>query len=101
MYAGSVEEQRYLSSIRREKESFERLIKERSVRASPAWDLLFSIATERRGSAQVMALTLDVDRRPGDQSDDELLRTISSRIGGGGKSARADPPRVSRYTSIS
>ena len=32
MYANSAEEQRYLSHIRRERESFERLIKERSVR---------------------------------------------------------------------
>jgi len=32
MYQNSAEEQRYLSHIRRERESFEKLIKERSVR---------------------------------------------------------------------
>ena len=31
IYANSAEEQKYLSSIRRERESFERLIRERSV----------------------------------------------------------------------
>jgi DNA excision repair protein ERCC-4 len=31
LYANSAEEQRYLSYIRRERESFERLIKERAV----------------------------------------------------------------------
>ena len=33
IYANSAEEQKYLSSIRRERESFERLIRERSVSA--------------------------------------------------------------------
>lgn len=36
MYADSVEEQRYLSSLRREKESFERLIREKAVSLAPS-----------------------------------------------------------------
>jgi hypothetical protein len=32
MYAGSVEEQAYLTSLRKEKESFEHLIQEKAVR---------------------------------------------------------------------
>jgi hypothetical protein len=37
MYSESVEEQRYLSSIRREKESFEKLIRENSVSEKNTW----------------------------------------------------------------
>lgn len=41
MYANSAEEQRYLSNIRRERESFERLIKERSVsHARQSWQVI-------------------------------------------------------------
>ena len=72
-YKGSVEEQRYLSSVRREKDAFTRLIRE-------------------RGS---MALTLN---DPGGILDpqEQFLRTINTRIAGGGrlKSATAEPPRI-------
>ncbi|PWN88390.1 DNA repair protein [Acaromyces ingoldii] len=73
MYAESVEEQRYLSSLRREKDSFERLIREKSM----------------------MALPLQADGRPAEQSSDErLLRTINSRLAGGQRTATSEPPRV-------
>jgi len=73
MYAESVEEQRYLSNLRREKESFERLIREKAM----------------------MALPLQADGRPAEQSADErLLRTINSRLAGGQRSATSEPPRV-------
>ncbi|UZJ52102.1 hypothetical protein CBS101457_001422 [Exobasidium rhododendri] len=73
MYAESVEEQRYLSNLRREKESFERLIREKAM----------------------MALPLQADGRPAEQSADErLLRTINSRLAGGQRTATSEPPRV-------
>lgn len=73
MYAESVEEQRYLSNLRREKESFERLIREKAM----------------------MALPLQADGRPAEQSADErLLRTINSRLAGGQRTASSEPPRV-------
>ncbi|KDN53411.1 hypothetical protein K437DRAFT_265777 [Tilletiaria anomala UBC 951] len=73
MYAESFEEQRYLSSIRREKESFEKLIREKSS----------------------MVLPLRADGRPAEQSaDDRLLRTINSRIAGGQRTATSERPRI-------
>ncbi|KIV85082.1 hypothetical protein PV11_00817 [Exophiala sideris] len=70
-YGGSVEEQRYLSAVRREKEAFTRLIKE-------------------RGS---MAVTL-TDAGNIDPQE-AFLRTVNTRIAGGGRlAATAAPPTV-------
>lgn len=70
-YGGSVEEQRYLSAVRKEKDAFTKLIRE-------------------RGS---MALTMD-DRRTGTQ-EEQFLRTINTRIAGGGRlAATAVQPRI-------
>ncbi|KAH8717062.1 hypothetical protein GQ44DRAFT_762307 [Phaeosphaeriaceae sp. PMI808] len=70
-YGGSVEEQRYLSAVRREKDAFTRLIKERAN----------------------MALTLNTNANlPPEES---FLRTINTRIAGGGRlTATVEPPRV-------
>ena len=74
-YGGSVEEQRYLSSVRREKDAFTKLIRE-------------------RGS---MAITLN-DPGPqeaGDAATAAFLRTVNTRIAGGGRlSATAATPTV-------
>jgi len=70
-YGDSVEEQRYLSSVRREKDSFTKLIRERAS----------------------MAVMLDTPG--GETSEDAFLRTINTRIAGGGRlAATAEPPRV-------
>jgi len=72
-YAGSVEEQRYLSSVRREKDSFTRLIKEKSN----------------------MSLVLTLDAHSIEDPQEAFLRTINTRIAGGGRlAATAQPPRV-------
>ena len=69
-YGGSVEEQRYLSSVRREKDAFTKLIRE-------------------RGN---MALTLHAATQDPQES---FLRTINTRIAGGGRlTTTAEPPRV-------
>ena len=71
-YGGSVEEQRYLSSVRREKDAFTRLIKE-------------------KGS---MAVTHTLDGVAPD-SQEAFLRTVNTRIAGGGRlAATAEPPRI-------
>ncbi|KZT00071.1 uncharacterized protein LAESUDRAFT_764940 [Laetiporus sulphureus 93-53] len=70
MYRMSCEEGKYLTGLRREKESFERLIKE-------------------RGS---MLMPILEDRRQG--SGESLLKTISSRIAGGRKELSTEPSRV-------
>jgi len=70
-YGGSVEEQRYLSAVRREKDAFTKLIKE-------------------RGS---MAVTL-TDAGNVDPQE-AFLRTVNTRIAGGGRlAATAAPPTV-------
>ncbi|CAG8727296.1 18554_t:CDS:1, partial [Acaulospora morrowiae] len=63
MYQNSVEEQRYLSSIRKEKESFEKLIHEKSI----------------------MAIPLGKTRKIQSDPSDMFLRTVDTRIAGGGK----------------
>jgi DNA excision repair protein ERCC-4 len=72
-YGGSVEEQRYLSSVRREKDSFTRLIKEKSS----------------------MSVVLTLDAHGIEDPQEAFLRTINTRIAGGGRlAATAQPPRV-------
>ncbi|KAL8773519.1 MAG: hypothetical protein Q9209_001623 [Squamulea sp. 1 TL-2023] len=72
-YGGSVEEQRYLSAVRKEKDAFTRLIKE-------------------KGS---MALTLTLDGAAPTDPQEQFLRTVNTRIAGGGRlAATAEPPRV-------
>lgn len=71
-YGESVEEKRYLSAVRREKDAFSKLIRE-------------------RGN---MALTLGHDASTLDPQE-SFLRTVNTRIAGGGKlAATAEPPRV-------
>jgi DNA excision repair protein ERCC-4 len=72
-YGGSVEEQRYLSSVRREKDAFTKLIKEKSS----------------------MSVVMTVDAHGIEDPQEAFLRTINTRIAGGGRlAATAQPPRV-------
>ncbi|KAL7271536.1 DNA repair protein RAD16 [Rhizina undulata] len=72
-YGDSAEEQRYLSAVRREKDAFTKLIKEKGT----------------------LAVTLTVDVRPVDDPQEDFLRTVNTRIAGGGRvTATAQPPRV-------
>lgn len=72
-YGGSVEEQRYLSSVRREKDAFTKLIKEKST----------------------MSVVLTLDAHGIEDPQEAFLRTINTRIAGGGRlAATAQPPRV-------
>ena len=71
-YGESVEERRYLSAVRREKDAFTKLIRE-------------------RGN---MALTFTHDTANLDPQE-SFLRTVNTRIAGGGRLAvTAEPPRV-------
>jgi len=72
-YGGSVEEQTYLSVVRREKDAFTKLIRE-------------------KGN---MAITLTTDVRGIDDPQEQFLRTINTRIAGGGRLvATAEQPRI-------
>ncbi|KAK6586454.1 hypothetical protein PZA11_001511 [Diplocarpon coronariae] len=72
-YGGSVEEQRYLSSVRREKDAFTKLIKEKSS----------------------MSVVMTLDAHGIEDPQEAFLRTVNTRIAGGGRlAATAQPPRV-------
>ncbi|KAH8153964.1 uncharacterized protein LAJ45_01731 [Morchella importuna] len=72
-YGNSVEEQRYLSTVRKEKDSFTKLIRE-------------------KGN---MSVTLTLDSKGVDDPQEMFLRTVNTRIAGGGRLvATAEPPRV-------
>lgn len=72
-YGGSVEEQRYLSSVRREKDAFTKLIKERAS----------------------MSIVMTTDTHGIEDPQEAFLRTVNTRIAGGGRlAATAQPPRI-------
>ncbi|RPB01763.1 DNA repair protein [Choiromyces venosus 120613-1] len=72
-YSKSVEEQRYLSAVRKEKDSFTKLVRE-------------------KGS---MSVTLTLDAKAVEDPQEAFLRTVNTRIAGGGRlTATAVPPRV-------
>lgn len=72
-YGGSVEEQRYLSIVRKEKDAFTRLIRE-------------------KGN---MALLLTHDGHGIEDPQELFLRTLNTRIAGGGRTkATAEQPRI-------
>ncbi|KAF6835895.1 DNA excision repair protein ercc-4 [Colletotrichum plurivorum] len=72
-YGESVEEQRYLSSVRREKDAFTKLIRERAT----------------------MSIVLTADPHGVEDPQEAFLRTVNTRIAGGGRlAATAQPPRV-------
>ncbi|KAH0538214.1 hypothetical protein FGG08_005183 [Glutinoglossum americanum] len=72
-YAGSVEEQRYLSAVRKEKDAFTKLIKEKGA----------------------MSVTLTLDGKGVEDPQEKFLRTVNTRIAGGGRlAATAEPPRI-------
>ncbi|EPE08437.1 dna repair protein [Ophiostoma piceae UAMH 11346] len=78
-YSGSVEEQKYLSAVRREKDAFTRLIKER---AGMAVTLTATTAAHSNISNA-------------DDPQESFLRTVNTRIAGGGRlAATAQQPRV-------
>ncbi|KAJ7584265.1 hypothetical protein C8J56DRAFT_1053716 [Mycena floridula] len=72
VYGNSCEEHKYLAGIRREKESFQRLIKE-------------------RGS---MLLPILEDKSRPDSSSDAIIKTISTRIAGGRRELNPQPSQV-------
>jgi len=72
-YGGSVEEQKYLSTVRREKDAFTKAIKERAS----------------------MSVVMTVDPHGAEDPQEAFLRTVNTRIAGGGRlAATAEPPRV-------
>lgn len=91
IYHLSAEEHKYLSGQRREKDAFERLIKERGVCPCildrPANQLIVN-----RSLTQSMIIPIYDDTRT---DSSEKVVTVSTRVGGGQKAVVAEPPRVS------
>ncbi len=80
-YGGSVEEQKYLAAVRREKDAFTKLIKERASMA-----VTMTATTAAHGGISYA-----------DDPQESFLRTINTRIAGGGRlgaKATAQQPRV-------
>src|SRR6266540_3196212 len=107
VYDNSVEEQKYLTSIRREKDAFQKLIQEKGV-CNYANSFPFLAVCEICVSPQMMALPL-AGKAAG--SSEPFLRMTNTRIAGGRLAVTAEPQRVhafsccyafglSRYTSI-
>lgn len=72
-YGGSIEEKRFLSAVRREKDAFTKLIKEKAN----------------------MSIVMTVDAHGVEDPQEQFLRTINTRIAGGGRlAATAEQPRV-------
>lgn len=70
IYQLSCEEHKYLAALRREKDSFERLIKERGIMLNPVFE----------------------EQRP--KAADQFIRTISTRLAGGRKELSTQPSQV-------
>lgn len=79
IYSGSVEEQMYLASMRKEKDAFETLIKERAT----------------------MTIPIVHTGKAANETNDEFLRVANSRIAGGGQlAATGEQPRVSSPSAM-
>ncbi|KAF7318149.1 ERCC4 domain-containing protein [Mycena chlorophos] len=70
IYGNSCEEHKYLAGVRKEKDSFQRLIKERGTMLLP----IFEDKTDARSEA--------------------LIKTISTRVAGGRREVRSEPAQV-------
>ena len=94
LYDSSVEEQRYLTSLRKEKEAFQQLIKERAVRHHTHMHARPHTVTP----TQSMVVPVDQEGRVGDNSllnrEPALAQEVSTRKAGG-RSDQCGPQTVS------
>ncbi|ETW75057.1 hypothetical protein HETIRDRAFT_127022 [Heterobasidion irregulare TC 32-1] len=72
LYQTSCEEHKYLAGLRREKDAFERLIKERGT----------------------MLMPIIEDHRAGTEAGEAMIKTISTRVAGGRKEVSTEPSKV-------
>jgi DNA excision repair protein ERCC-4 len=87
LYGDSCEEHKYLAGIRKEKDSFQRLIKERGV---SSFLLLWRVFLLDAGQSMLLPIYEDhIDAR-----SDALIKTISTRIAGGRREVRKEPSQV-------
>lgn len=92
IYDNSVEEQRYLSSIRQEKEAFEKLIREKSVRYSKYYLHLVSYTARLTMICIVKIMAVPIANRVKSKEQEEVfLKTVSTRVGGGSRMKSGAP----------
>ena len=87
VYQMTAEEHKYLASLRKEKDAFERLIKERGV----STQLLEVHITKL---SQTMLLPIHENQRAASDVGEAIIKTISSRVAGGRKELSAEESRV-------
>ncbi|KAJ2933241.1 hypothetical protein H1R20_g3808, partial [Candolleomyces eurysporus] len=106
VYGGSCEEHKYLASIRKEKESFERLIKERATMLMPIYE------ERREGAGRNKEVTKTISSRYAEFEEDkafslELITEMKSYIKPTGKYPAkkkpdaAGPNNTTAYSSVS
>ncbi|KAG6373235.1 hypothetical protein JVT61DRAFT_6861 [Boletus reticuloceps] len=90
VYQLSCEEHKYLAGLRREKESFERLIKERGVRLF----IYVQTVSPLTLPMQSMLLPIYEDKRLGSKTGEQIIKSISSRLAGGRKELSTQASQV-------
>jgi len=88
VYQMTAEEHKYLASLRKEKDAFERLIKERGVGTQPLTE------DDVTDLSQTMLLPIHENQRAGSDVGEAIIKTISSRVAGGRKELSTEESRV-------
>jgi len=88
IYQMTAEEHKYLASLRKEKDAFERLIKERGVSTQPVRE------DDVTKPSQTMLLPIHEKQRAASDVGEAIIKTISSRVAGGRKELSTEESRV-------
>jgi DNA excision repair protein ERCC-4 len=88
VYQMTAEEHKYLASLRKEKDAFERLIKERGVSTQ------LQMEDHITELFQSMLLPIHENQRAASDVGEAIIKTISSRVAGGRKELSAEESRV-------
>ena len=88
VYQMTAEEHKYLASLRKEKDAFERLIKERGVSTQPVRE---DYVTKL---PQTMLLPIHEKQRAASDVGEAIIKTISSRVAGGRTELSTEESRV-------
>jgi hypothetical protein len=94
VYQTTAEEHKYLASLRKEKDAFERLIKERGVSNQPF--------ARKDVAKPLQTMLLPIHEKPLAASDvgEAIIKTISSRVAGGRTELSTEESRVRSLGSL-
>jgi DNA excision repair protein ERCC-4 len=88
IYQMTAEEHKYLASLRKEKDSFERLIRERGVSTQ------LVVRKDVTKLSQTMLIPIHENQRAGSDVGEAIIKTISSRVAGGRTELSTEASRV-------